>query len=137
MMNEIEIAMKERLEALDVADNVVLDFNEKIVGDSVIIFSLKSLRSLDPILNGDLYRAMMEGHITGVWKVKDGRVTPAVESRNRALETILGEFMKKNKVGAAYVRVKSFDKDIRQDIVDDMRFYVLFDVTLEIEVNVR
>jgi hypothetical protein len=60
----------------------------------------------------------------------------AVKKRNDALEAIMREFLY-TKVGGARVRLLKWDKDIRQDIVDDRRYYVLFDVTLEIELNMR
>lgn len=136
IVNELEVAIKERLENLNLADTVVLDFNERLDGDSVLIFGVRSLRSLEPVMDGKLYRATLEGHVTGVWKVKDGDVTSAITSRNDALERLVEEFLY-TKVGGAYVRVTKWEKDIRQDVMDDRRFYVLFDVTLEIKVNVR
>lgn len=134
-MNSLELAFKEKLESLNISDTVVLDFNERIEGESVIIISIRELKGLEPILEGKLYRAMLEGHLTGVWKV-DGSVTDAVKKRNDALEAIMREFLY-TKVGGARVRLLKWEKDIRQDIVDERRYYVLFDVTLEIELNMR
>jgi hypothetical protein len=135
-MNSLELAFKEKLESMGISDTVVLDFNEKIEGESVIIVSLKQLKKIEPVLDGKIYRATIEGHLTGVWKVVDNSVTMAVKKRNDALEAIMREFLY-TKVGGARVRLLKWDKDIRQDIVDDRRYYVLFDVTLEIELNMR
>mgnify|MGYP000895705896 FL=1 len=135
MISEIELLFKEKLEELGLVDTVVLDFNERIEGESVIILNISKLKRLEPVLNGSAYEGEFEAHITGIWKVAEG-ITDAIEKRNTVLEKLTSEFMYTN-LGTARVMVQAWDKAIWQDVMDDTRYYVAFDITLTVKNMMR
>ncbi|WP_202879471.1 hypothetical protein [Methanothermobacter sp. THM-1] len=135
MISEIELLFKEKLEELGLVDTVVLDFNERIEGESVIILNISKLKRFEPVLNGSAYEGEFEAHITGIWKVAEG-ITDAIEKRNTVLEKLTSEFMYTN-LGTARVMVQAWDKAIWQDVMDDTRYYVAFDITLTVKNMMR
>ncbi|MBC7129273.1 MAG: hypothetical protein H5T45_06055 [Thermoplasmatales archaeon] len=131
MDDELELQLKETIENLEIVDTVVLDFQEKLDGNSAIIISIDKINNIQPYLDKQGNLIEYQATIFGIWK-SDDNPSEIIEQRNHAIRELLSTFIK-TRLGNSEVTVTSCDKNVWRDRTNDTRYYFAFQMTLKIK----
>lgn len=136
ILNELELALKEYLENLGIVDDVVVDFNEELRGDSVLVVSVDRLEAVEPAVNHKGAVVIFTVRLLGIWKVNED-IDDVIDARNDAVNSLTLALITHDRVNGGVLRLKNWRKNIWQDKFDDTRFYVAFEAELSYEKFVR
>lgn len=131
MDDELELALKALIEELEIVDNVVLDFQEKLDGKSAIILSIDKINNIQPYLHKQGHLIDYQATLFGIWKSSEN-VSETIEGRNNAIKTLLSTLIGK-RLGNSEILVTTCDKRIWVDKTDDTRYYFTFQMILQIK----
>jgi len=135
MDDELELQLKKTIEDLGIVDAVVLDFQEKLEGNSAMIISIDKINSIQPYLDRQGHLVEYQGTLFGIWK-SDDNPSMAIEQRNNAIKELLSTFMK-TRLGNSEVTVTGCDKNVWRDRTNDTRYYFAFQMTIKIQKIMR
>lgn len=131
MDDDLEITLKKMIESLKIVDNIVLDFQEKLEGESAIIINIDRINKIQPYLQKQGYLVDYQATLFGIWKTDDNP-SEAIEKRNNAIQKLLSTFLK-SRLGNTEIMVTGCDKRVWMDRTNDSRYYFTFQMTLQIK----
>lgn len=135
MDNELELALKQIIEELQVVDNVILDFQEKLEGESAIIVSIDKINRIQPYMNKQGNLIEYQATLFGIFKTNDN-ISETIEKRNNALKKLLTTFLNA-RIGNSQTKIETCEKRIWRDKTNDTLYYFTFEMTIAIQKIVR
>lgn len=133
----IELEFREFIESMGLADSVILDFSERMHGDSELVIALDTLKGVESGVNHSAHVYTVSGTIYGLWRVTDQtEMNTVLEERNEAYNKLV-KALTDASLGLFHVNVTGGSRNTYAARTDDTRFFFGFELNIELKFAIR